>query len=365
MVFSFYVAIKNKIMPLTNTPISSETEWILGFDGGCTTCIGMAQKVETISEGKISTISLYHPEAQLWRAKTVGINSPWVPTLFEIKGEKVKAWTGLGMTLQFIKLLGVKKSWKVIGAIGQVDEPSQSSSAQRRNFLKAFSGGLAATVVIAMGGRSMANPALDESAGKITAELADKSTYDEMISAANKHSGFLKLKERVKELGFGDGSQPKVYYVEQGGKHLRTLLMIEYYDSETKTSAGLAFGYDAQKRDEGFWTHIIVNPEDEQDPGYMLKIDEEGNIKKFDFDKFSELKKYFSADARTKQIPQGSRRSCRICKAVCGLGCNLGANAVCSIVCGGEPLCSNFCVAFFFAICNACGPGCDNTPFCP
>lgn len=353
-------------MPLTNISISSETEWILGFDGGCTRCIGMAQKVETISKGKISTISLYHPQAQTWRAETVGFNAPWVPTLFEVKGEKVKAWTGLEMTLQFVKLLGVVQSWKVIRAIGQVDQSLQSSSQpERRNFLKAFFGGLAATVVIASGGRSIANPALDDSRGKLSAELADKSTHDEMISAANKHSGFLKLKEHVESLGFGDGGQPKVYYVEQGGSHLRTVLMIEYYNSDTKTSAGLAFGYDAQEKNEGFWTHVIVNPDDEQETGYMLKIDEAGNVKKLDFDKFAKLKKDFSTSARAKQIPQGSRRSCRICNAVCGVGCALGANTVCSIVCGGNFLCSQFCTVFFVPICAACSLGCNNSPFCP
>lgn len=73
--------------------------WVLGFDGGCAKCTKLAQQIQQLSNQKLSLVSLRSFEAQIWRTKAMSENSPLVPTLFKVEGEKVKSYTAIKMAV--------------------------------------------------------------------------------------------------------------------------------------------------------------------------------------------------------------------------------------------------------------------------
>ncbi len=96
---------------------------VLGFDGGCFTCTGLAQRIEERVDGKIEVRSLTDPQVQAWRRKALGEDAPWAPTLFEIKDLKVRAWTGPRMGVALARFLGPVATWRVMQVLGEMERP--------------------------------------------------------------------------------------------------------------------------------------------------------------------------------------------------------------------------------------------------
>jgi hypothetical protein len=121
---------------------------VLGFDGGCFTCTDLAQRIEERLEGKIEVKSLHDPQVAGWREQALGENATWAPTLFEIYGVKVRAWTGWKMGARMVRYLGLAATWWVMQEIGEVTQlekptPDPASSAvgmSRAQFLKGVGG---------------------------------------------------------------------------------------------------------------------------------------------------------------------------------------------------------------------------------
>lgn len=104
---------------------------VLGFDAGCMTCSGIAQQIEETANSKIEIASLRDPEVTQWRRTALGKNAPWAPTLIEVNGLSVRAWTGWRMGLRLGRYLGPRTTWRVMQALGEVatDHALEASSA--------------------------------------------------------------------------------------------------------------------------------------------------------------------------------------------------------------------------------------------
>ncbi|WP_273886508.1 hypothetical protein [Rubrobacter naiadicus] len=130
-----------------------ERHLILGFDAGCMTCSELAHSIEEAAGGRLEVRSLHDPQVEHWRKQALGENAPWAPTLIEVRGGQVKAWTGRKMGLVLSRKLGLGATWRVMQVLGEpqvafgVDEESNSAEIHgisRKRFLKSLAGGVAA-----------------------------------------------------------------------------------------------------------------------------------------------------------------------------------------------------------------------------
>lgn len=82
------------------------------FDSGCSLCTSLAQSIEQASHGWLTAHSLRDPDMQalLNQAKT---DWKWEPTLLDIDGNKVHAYTGLALRSRLLIGLGPKRAWHV------------------------------------------------------------------------------------------------------------------------------------------------------------------------------------------------------------------------------------------------------------
>jgi hypothetical protein len=101
-------------------PSAVRDRLVLGFDAGCTTCSGLARRIEEKVGDKLEVVSLLDPEMGNWRKQALGEDAPWAPTLVEVRGGKVRAWTGLSMGLTLSRRLGAKNTWQVMQTLGKL-----------------------------------------------------------------------------------------------------------------------------------------------------------------------------------------------------------------------------------------------------
>lgn len=94
---------------------------VLGFDGGCMTCSSLAKRIEEQVGGKLEVLSLRDHRVEQWRRTALGEDAPWAPTLVEVKGLRVRAWTGWQMAVQIGRFLGPVATWRVMQALGEVE----------------------------------------------------------------------------------------------------------------------------------------------------------------------------------------------------------------------------------------------------
>lgn len=117
------------------------TRWVLGFDNGCVTCSGLARQIEELSDRRLIARSLRELQVQQWRTQALGAGAPWLPTLFEVTDEKVRAWQGQRMAWQLSKLLGPRKMWQIAQLLGEIPVALQAApDPARRRFLKTLGG---------------------------------------------------------------------------------------------------------------------------------------------------------------------------------------------------------------------------------
>jgi hypothetical protein len=60
----------------------------------------MVERIKERVGDKLEVMSLRDPQVQEWREKALGQDAPWAPTLFEVNGSEVRAWTGWWMGAQ-------------------------------------------------------------------------------------------------------------------------------------------------------------------------------------------------------------------------------------------------------------------------
>ena len=133
---------------------------ILGFDAGCASCSDLARRVEETVGNKLEMLSLHNPQVEQWRRQALGENAPWAPTLIEIEGTNVKAWTGLRMSAALSRRLGPVATWRLMQVLGEPDaahgteipgSDREAGSISRGQFLKGLASGLAALAILPAG----------------------------------------------------------------------------------------------------------------------------------------------------------------------------------------------------------------------
>ena len=118
---------------------------VLGFDAGCMTCSDLAQRIEEAVGGKLEIRSLSDPMMEHWRREVFGEDALRAPTLVEVNGSVVRAWTGVRMGAHLARRLGPTATWRVAKILGETKEHpdtenSPYSGLSRSQFLKGVGG---------------------------------------------------------------------------------------------------------------------------------------------------------------------------------------------------------------------------------
>ena len=154
-------------MERTNTEAGGGRRLVLGFDAGCMTCSGLAKRIEEAVGDRLEIRGLNDPQVEHWREQALGKDAPWAPTLVEVNGAKVRAWTGVWMGVALGRRLGPRNTWRVMQALGQTDAvprneassaPKAFAGLTRGQFLKSVGGSAVAFAALTGSGR-LASPA--------------------------------------------------------------------------------------------------------------------------------------------------------------------------------------------------------------
>lgn len=126
---------------------------VLGFDAGCLTCTSLARRIEEQLGDRLEVRDLRDPEVARWIEQAMGQDARWAPTLIEVSGGKVKAWTGPRMGLALSRRLGVRNTLRVLRALGATEVPEEvvtpaGRGFNRAQFLKGLGGAALAVSVL-------------------------------------------------------------------------------------------------------------------------------------------------------------------------------------------------------------------------
>ena len=121
-------------------------ERYLLFNPGCTLCTQVTQAVEREADGWLSGRSLHDPQMQML-LKKARPNARWEPTLLEVNGEQVRAFTGVALELQLALGLGPQRCWQILRLIDQAALSRNNAESARRTFLKGAAGVLAGVAI--------------------------------------------------------------------------------------------------------------------------------------------------------------------------------------------------------------------------
>lgn len=123
------------------------------FDSNCSTCSKIARAIVQEVNGQFTIRSFYESDIQdlLNQANP---DWPWKPTLLEISDNKVRTYTGFGMGLRLILVLGFRKAIRLMNLIAQNanGQDNVSSHSSRRHFLRQ-SGAMMTTIPLLVGWR--------------------------------------------------------------------------------------------------------------------------------------------------------------------------------------------------------------------
>jgi hypothetical protein len=130
---------------------------VLGFDAGCMTCSELASRIEERAGNKIEVLSLDDPFMARWREQALGKDAPWVPTLVEVEGDEIRAWTGVRMGARLSRALGPLATWRVMQVLGEANDDLElvdsvaaraASGLTRGQFLKGVGGAAVAVSIL-------------------------------------------------------------------------------------------------------------------------------------------------------------------------------------------------------------------------
>jgi hypothetical protein len=137
---------------------SGDSRLVLGFDAGCMSCNELAKNIEDAVGERLEVRSLRDPQVYRWREEALGEDALWAPTLIEVRGEEVRAWTGVRMGMRLSRTLGPKDTWRVMQVLGEVRNESSIVGANsntgvgtgltRAQFLKGVGGAALAMSVL-------------------------------------------------------------------------------------------------------------------------------------------------------------------------------------------------------------------------
>lgn len=193
-------------------------ELVLGFDGGCAACGALAERISASLGDRLKVRSLHHPQVEHWRREALGEDAPWAPTLFEVGGVgEVRAWTGPGMALRLVRVLGPVSTWRLMQVLGETRArraahtgsrlSMDNADLSRGQFLKGVGGGVLGVAILSASG-GWASPALAAKNGLNEQGLAEAFSLIEQIPdsvAARGESAARKWLEARVQDGASDG----------------------------------------------------------------------------------------------------------------------------------------------------------------
>lgn len=131
------------------------------FDSACQVCSHLAREVERETGGLLLARSLREPEVQVWLSQARP-GWRWEPTLLEVNGDRPRAFTGLGMGFRLVRVLGIRRAWRLARLVQRASVPTARIHEERRQFLR-YSGGtlfsLLVSSILATCGASTSSPA--------------------------------------------------------------------------------------------------------------------------------------------------------------------------------------------------------------
>ena len=166
---------------------------VLGFDAGCMTCSELAKRIEERVEDKIEVLSLNDPRMKHWREQALGEDPPWAPTLVEIEGDVVNAWTGIRMGARLSRALGPLATWRVMQVLGEANADLQltdsvaaraASGLTRGQFLKGVGGATVAMSLLSGTGRYSSEAEAEAGQGVARTRKYTELHGDELVSVA-------------------------------------------------------------------------------------------------------------------------------------------------------------------------------------
>ncbi len=325
---------------------------VLGFDAGCLACSDLARRIEEQANGKLEVRSLLEPQVEHWRRQALGENAPWAPTLLEIKGAEVKAWTGVRMAGALSKRLGLGATWRVMQVLGEysasprVGEPRAARAAgmTRRQFLKGLAGGLAALSILP--------------AGRVSAVGGRAPAVSDVIhlSAGSAAVGRLKRFQAVRDAAgrFGSPDWDEVVegkYKDNGQE--RTLYFVPYLSdtAQAATSKTLLIAEDESSLDDAESIVLRIHSTGRN----------EGRLEYYLADGIP-LARVEVEDGKTRVLPPDEQEFAARCRASRS-GCPRPGFVRCFIYCLGASVSADCAVSCFFCVTGSF-PSCVRCGFC-
>jgi hypothetical protein len=256
---------------------------VLGFDAGCMTCSELARLIEGAVGDRIEVRSLRDPRVEHWRKQALGEDAPWAPTLVEVDGGKVRAWTGLRMGVALTRRIGPSATWRAMQALGDVGAQMKADALpaketvgmSRGQFLKGV-GGAAVAMSVLSGVGNLASPAgaatstPTQTGGTEAQRLQAWRTVvtSQRFQALNREQ--LRLAGKSFEFAYGDS------WINVSDSYALVALISEY-DSRGRRGAGAYFYVDLKQQRLVTYSDFVVVPK--SDEAYELSWRGNGVLK--------------------------------------------------------------------------------------
>lgn len=222
------------------------------FDSGCSQCTEIAQAVEQAAAGGLEARSLRDPAMQRLLAQACP-HWRWQPTLLEVEGERVRAFTGLALGLRLMRVLGLRRARRPAKLVGRLSAPpvhAEPANPGRRRFLRQL-----AAVTLILGWPKSWILSTPRPEGQFRVELADEYTRQLLLQRAQKDMRVHRLVTHLSEQGFLRQSHPQVLRAFHAATLVRTVAVSEYVAPGSERRANLAYGVEASGET---WAYAIV-----------------------------------------------------------------------------------------------------------
>ena len=316
----------------------AEPTWVLGFDGDCLTCRQLAEEVARLANGRLAVRSLREPEVVAWRARALGADAPWAPTLLRVQGARVEAWTGRRLAWHLARLLGPSRALALAERLVALNGASRPATASvtRRGFLGKLGAAALAAVLLASGRLPSSERAMavDAQTG-LRIEPADERTRAALLRQAQQDRRVRLLRNHLQSQGFIPEDAPQAVVAYHEASLVRTVLAEGFRARASGFQATLAFGVEASG---DTWAYVLAI--DGTRRGAWI-VDDQGAVQWVD----------------STVTPLVNWR-CFVCLRLCQIGvCALGCGIACTVVCGGNIVCALVCSGICGDVCSS--TGCD------
>ena len=114
----------------------TRTRWILGFDGSCGSCAGVADAVAAACGDRLEVLPLQHPDVADGRRRALGDGAAWRPVLLTVSAAGVRAATGVRMVGRLVVHLGPRTALRVVRTVGRLRSMNDRGEVRRPGDLR-------------------------------------------------------------------------------------------------------------------------------------------------------------------------------------------------------------------------------------